>query len=227
MPLLQLPIFPLPLVLFPGVPQLLHIFEPRYREMLSDCMKGERRFGISWAEPQEGVDPEPPPGTVGCIAAVRGLTSLPEGRSNILTVGEDRYTLVEYLPTDRPYRMARVDTFEDDPSSVDGTGELARRVAESFRQVSAALNALRDASAPDGDVPDDARELSFQVAAALEIDPRAKQELLALRSVRRRLEVLERLLRAADSELAPRAEIHVRARRNGKGGSHAAIAGDP
>ncbi|NIM49457.1 MAG: hypothetical protein GTN78_02220 [Gemmatimonadales bacterium] len=46
-----LPIFPLPLVLFPGTPQLLHIFEPRYRQVLADCQDGDRRFGISFARP--------------------------------------------------------------------------------------------------------------------------------------------------------------------------------
>src|SRR2546425_10406535 len=111
----ELPIFPLPLVLFPGAPQLLHIFEPRYREMLADCMDGDRRFGISWVDSADGPDPSPPAGAVGCTAQVRARTELPDGRSNILTVGEDRYWLREYIDAGRPYRVARVETFDNDP----------------------------------------------------------------------------------------------------------------
>jgi Lon protease-like protein len=223
MPVLALPIFPLPLVLFPGAPQLLHIFEPRYRQMLTDCMEGDGRFGLSWVEEGSGSDPEPEPGAVGCIAHVRASTPLPDGRSNILAVGEDRYVLLQYLNSDRPYRMAQVETFEDDPDGDSATGELRDRVAGLFGRFTTAVSALNDASAIPVDQAESATTLSFRVAAALELDGRAKQELLALRSCRRRLETLERLLRGAIADLAPRAEIHVRARRNGKGGSHAAI----
>src|SRR5205807_10370493 len=64
----ELPIFPLPIVLFPGAPQPLHIFEPRYRQLLVDCLAGDRRFGITYvpAEPAPGSEPLPHPGDVGC-----------------------------------------------------------------------------------------------------------------------------------------------------------------
>jgi Lon protease-like protein len=223
MSVLQLPIFPLPLVLFPGVPQLLHIFEPRYQQMLADCMEGDRRFGISTVDAHPEGDPAPVGGSVGCIAYVRARNSLPDGRSNILTVGEDRFVLLDYVPTDRPYRVARVETFDDDPESTEGLAVPSSRVGELFLRFTTALHALNDSTASTPDMDDDPKMLSFQVAAALEVDPRAKQELLGLRSIRRRLEALERLLRAAIVELGPRAEVHVHARRNGKGGPNAAI----
>jgi Lon protease-like protein len=225
MPILRLPIFPLPLVLFPGAPQLLHIFEPRYREMLRDCMEGDRRFGISWVAAQAGEDPAPEPGSIGCIAHVEARTALPDGRANILTVGEDRYVLREYEVSDRLYRIARVATFDDVPDQTEDPA-LLERVKERFRKLTAALTALNDAPGSPTEVPEDPRALSFHVAAALEIDPGAKQELLRLRSSRRRLEILERILLAALEELGPRAEVHVRARRNGKGGPNAAIVGE-
>jgi Lon protease-like protein len=223
MPLLQLPIFPLPLVLFPGVPQLLHIFEPRYRQMLADCLTGDRRFGLSTIEPATEGDPAPVRGTVGCVAYVQARTSLPDGRSNILTIGEDRYVLLEYLETDRPYRVARVDTFDDDPENLDGIAESSARVGDMFLRLSTVLGALNDSAASSPELADDPKARSFQIGAALEVEPQVKQELLRLRSIRRRLEVLERVLRAAIIELGPRAEVHVRARRNGKGGPNAAI----
>ena len=227
MPVLQLPIFPLPLVLFPGTPQLLHIFEPRYRQMLADCMAGDRKFGISWVDASDGPDPAPVVGSVGCIAHVSAHTELPDGRSNILTVGEHRYVLRAYLETDLPYRVARVETFDDDPESAEGTEDLRARVVEGFRRFTAALAALNDATPSAAEIAEDPGALSFQVAASLEINAEAKQELLVVRSIRRRLEALERRLRAATDELAPHADVHVRARRNGRGGPHATIVRGP
>ncbi|MBI4422064.1 MAG: LON peptidase substrate-binding domain-containing protein [Gemmatimonadetes bacterium] len=219
----QLPIFPLPLVLFPGAPQLLHIFEPRYRDMLADCMDGDRRFGISWIDQAEGQDPAPPAGAVGCMAYIRARTALPDGRSNILTVGEDRYEVREYIDTGRPYRVAKVETFDDDPASSTGTEALATGVSQAFVKFSSAMNALNDVSASTPELSPDPKALSFQVSAAVEVEGRVKQELLALRSTRARLETLERLLRTVTGDMARRAEVHVRARRNGRGGESPSI----
>jgi Lon protease-like protein len=223
MALLELPIFPLPLVLFPGASQLLHIFEPRYREMLADCMKGDQRFGISWVDAQGKEDPAPDAGSVGCIAQVRASTALPDGRSNILTVGEERYTLLSYLNRKTPYRVGRVDTFADHPESQIDTAELGTRVSEEFRRFTAAMSALTDSMSSPPEMSEDPTSLSFQVAAAIEIEGKLKQELLAVRSTRQRLEMLQRILRSVTADLGPRAEVHMRARKNGKGGTNASI----
>src|SRR5258707_3640359 len=84
----ELPIFPLPIVLFPGAPQPLHIFEPRYRQLLQDCLAGDQRFGIAYVapDPSPGADPVPLPGDVGCVALIRSNQPLPDGRANIETV---------------------------------------------------------------------------------------------------------------------------------------------
>src|SRR6267378_7300015 len=108
----ELPIFPLPIVLFPGATQPLHIFEPRYRNLLADCLDGDRCFGIAYASPDKASGPAP--GDVGCIAHILTTQSLPDGRSDILTTGEQRFVLLEWLATERPYRMARVEQFVDD-----------------------------------------------------------------------------------------------------------------
>src|SRR5437879_12742914 len=91
----ELPIFPLPIVLFPGAPQPLHVFEPRYRQLLADCLAADRRFGIAYvpAEPEPGSEPLPRPGGVGCVALVQKTKAMPEGRSYIATVGWDRFVL--------------------------------------------------------------------------------------------------------------------------------------
>ena len=87
----ELPVFPLPLVLFPGVPLPLHIFEERYRRMLADVRASNNLFGLSYFVPDAVAEERPPAGHVGCATEVVEVQSLPDGRSNILTVGVARY----------------------------------------------------------------------------------------------------------------------------------------
>src|SRR5258705_13557132 len=91
----ELPIFPLPLVLFPGARQPLHIFEPRYRQMLADCLAGDQRFGMTYTAREEGPPSQgaeaPLPGGVGCVAGIRSSQQLPDGRANILPEGDQRF----------------------------------------------------------------------------------------------------------------------------------------
>src|SRR2546426_1423516 len=104
----ELPIFPLPIVLFPGAPQPLHIFEPRYRQLLADCLATDRRFGVAYvpAERDAGGESLPRPGDVGGVALIRNTQGLPDGRSNILTVGERRVGLVDWGSSGRPHPVA-------------------------------------------------------------------------------------------------------------------------
>src|SRR2546425_11799726 len=89
----ELPIFPLPIVLFPGAPQPLHIFEPRYRQLLHDCLAGDRRFGIAYVgpDPPPDADPVPNPGDAGGVALLPSKQPPPAGGSNVLTPGERRF----------------------------------------------------------------------------------------------------------------------------------------
>lgn len=221
----RLPIFPLSLVLFPGAPQLLHIFEPRYRQLLADCQRDDGRFGISFVPADAAGEAAPTPGAVGCVAAIRAIHPLPDGRSNILTVGEERFVLREYVPCDRLYRVAVIETFRDEASVTADVEELARLVAAGFERFCMALNMLSDMPGGAPELPDDPRALSFHVAAALEIDPPVKQELLELRSPGARLTRLHEILDRLNDEAQRRVDVHVRARRNGKSG-RAAVAED-
>src|SRR2546422_10154896 len=91
----ELPIFPLPIVLFPGAPQPLHIFEPRYRQLLQDCLAGDRRFGIAYVapDPAPDADPVPNPGDVGCVAPLRANQPPPDGGPNVPTLGEPPFVV--------------------------------------------------------------------------------------------------------------------------------------
>lgn len=219
MPARELPIFPLNLVLFPGTPQLLHVFEPRYRQMLADCLEGDRRFGISFVRAAAGGDPAPEPGAVGCSAIVQESRLLPDGRSNILTVGESRYVLLDYLPADRPYRVAQVEPFDDEEPEEPQLEEAAAQLRGLFARFAAGMRTLNDRDTADVTLAGDPKLLSFQVSAALEVDAEVKLELLGLRSTLRRIGHLNRILRPLNEELARRVVVHRRARGNGRGGA--------
>src|ERR687897_334479 len=104
----ELPVFPLSVVLFPGVPLPLHIFEPRYRQMLSDIRTGNNLFGVSYFDSSTAEVENPPVGHVGCVAEVTESQALPDGRSNILTIGVIRYRLDEYVERGDLYLRARI-----------------------------------------------------------------------------------------------------------------------
>ncbi len=214
----RLPIFPLPLVLFPGTPQALHIFEPRYRQMLADCEAGDRLFGISYIANTSTADPAPKPGDVGCAAKIHIIRQLPDGRANIMTVGIDRYVLRAYLDTDRLYRVGAVEYFDDTPGEDNDVDALAADVRREFAQFTEAVASLKDTLVPPLDLPDDPKQISFHVAAALDIELETKQALLESRSTAERLQQLREILLRLHVEIAGRLTAHTRAKGNGKSG---------
>ncbi len=210
----ELPIFPLPVVLFPGATQPLHIFEPRYRELLADCLAADQRFGITYVAPPDGpgIDPMPPPGAVGCIALI-----------NIITVGERRFTLLEWVTRETTYRVARVEEFDDEPADPAEVTNLAGGVRQDYQRLARAIGTLTDRVADDAALDDDPEQLSFQVAAALELDGEVKQALLALTSTTTRLRRLASLLVPLSADAERRAAVREHARGNGRGGKHPQI----
>jgi Lon protease-like protein len=211
----RLPIFPLSLVLFPGTPLPLHIFEPRYKRMLADCLGADRRFGITPAPAAADV---PGPGTVGCIAEVRVNQELSDGRSNIVVVGGSRFVLSRLLDESLPYLVAVVQTFDDD-ADTDPPAEDTQAVRELFSRYVAGLRELNDTMPEDLVLPDDAMSLSFQVAGGIECDVGVKQRLLAERSTARRIKALILLLPVLTSAVERGIKVHRRAHTNGKGGT--------
>ncbi|PYP74432.1 MAG: ATP-dependent protease [Gemmatimonadetes bacterium] len=232
----ELPIFPLPLVLFPGTTQPLHVFEPRYRRLLADCLAGDKRFGIAYhrAAAGEGGEGEggagggateaaPVPGVIGCVAVIRSTTALPDGRANILTAGERRFTLVEWVPSPLPYRVAHVEEFDDEPVDETEAAALAAEVRQDFGRLTRALAVLTDRDDQETELSTEPLLLSFQVAAALELEPDAKQALLTLRNTADRLRRLAALLVPLSADAERRAVVRQRARGNGRGGAHPQI----
>ena len=219
----RLPIFPLNVVLFPGAPLPLHIFEPRYRRMLADCLAGDQRFGITTLGGDGEITTE---GVVGCVALIRACHELPDGRSNIVVTGGRRFVLVQYLDEPLPYQVALVDEFDDEPTpsvSPEALTELRRRA----EQYATAMAALNDASTAEIEWPEDASGLSFHVSALLDLSVATRLRLLGLRSGADRIQLLLELLPGLTREADTRARVHVGARSNGKGGDHPVIDSEP
>ena len=215
----ELPLFPLPVVLFPGVPLPLHIFEPRYRQMLLDIRAAKNLFGLSYFDSSTAEGDVPPAGHVGCVAEVTEVQTFPDGRSNILTLGVIRYRIESYVERGDPYLVAQVSYFEDDDEDEELLAAPAKEVAETFTRIAQAVRTINDERATLPDITNtEPQRLSFLVAAAMEIDADVKQELLELRSTSERLERLRAMLNIAVKGYEERARIHELAKGNGHGG---------
>jgi Lon protease-like protein len=214
-----IPIFPLTVVQFPGVITPLHIFEPRYRKLLKDIMPGEKTFGIVY--PGDGKeDDRPTLGRVGCAVEVIAHEELPDGRSNILCAGKDRFHLRGWVEGE-PYYQAEVDYFDDDIAFDDLTTP-ASRSKELFLRIIAAGKKLRDVSPAEEsqqpDLPDDALALSFIIAASLDVELEEKQLWLEMTSTGRRLSVLTNHLKELVGLYELKAKVHKIAKTNGHAG---------
>lgn len=215
----ELPLFPLPLVLFPGVPLPLHIFELRYQRMLADIRAHDSLFGLSYFDESESTESLPSIGHVGCVAEVTEVQPLPEGRFNILTVGLIRYRLESYVERGDPYLVGRVNFFEDEEEDEDYLKRRSEEVSTLFIRIARAVRIINDERASLPELPDTTPEqLSFLVAAAMELETEVKLELLELRYTSERLKRLRDLLARATPNYEERARIHAIAKGNGHGG---------
>ena len=197
-----LPLFPLDVVLFPGTPLPLHIFEPRYKELITECIDQKRRFGIVRAA-EEGM------AEVGCTAEIVAVTKKHEdGKMDIVTEGRERFEILE-LNEERSFLRAQVLYFHD---------EAGRPTEE---QVAHALKLHEEILAFAGaspNLPDDTEnQLSFHMAASLPLDLDFKQTLLGMRSEPERLEAVI----TAFESILPKLRRTVRIKQKAGGNGHA------
>jgi ATP-dependent Lon protease len=211
-----LPLFPLPVVLFPGVALPLQIFEPRYRQMLVDCLAADRVFGLLYRPEEEG-DRTLVRGHVGCVAHIDESTTLPDGRSNIVVRGVERFALERFVESAHPYDVGNVSEYDDDDEPRDPLDELAAHVSDLFGRVGHAARTLGDDRDPLPPLPEDPALLSFSIASMIDLDGEARQRLLSSRSPTGRLRELDDLLSGAIGTLELRAAVHDRAKTNGHG----------
>ena len=198
----ELPLFPLPdVVLFPQEVLPLHIFEPRYRMLLSTAMDEDRRFGVVRWDPQSKKMAD-----VGCCAEIIHCQTQEEGRSNIVTMGQQRFRVLDIV-REAPFRVGLVTWIEDDPDSdAKSLSELADRVGQALRDVVELTAKLigKPAQLPS-DIPDLPRELSFWIGSHLG-GPVAdhQQALLEITGTRQRLQQEFELLDHTRRQLAAR-----------------------
>jgi ATP-dependent Lon protease len=212
----HLPIFPLPLVLMPYELLPLHIFEPRYRQMLKDVELRRNMFGVNLFEPQSEFDERPKPGAVGCVAEIRQVQAMPEERSNILTFGLIRYRLMDYVEVGTPYLSADVHFFEDEPEPEEELKPLADEVFEMFERVAKAAFTLSGNRGRFPEVPRAAPEqLSFLIAAAFNLDNDVKTQFNEMTSTSQRLGNLKSILEQAVTQMESNADLYSVAQKNG------------
>lgn len=196
-----LPLFPLELVLFPGAPLPLHIFEPRYKEMIAECLEQKKVFGMVRAKENAIAE-------VGCTAAIFNVVKQYEdGRMDIAARGKQRFSILE-LNHDRSFLQAEVAWFDDD-EPVAASGKDVETAIQLHEQLFHVLG-------QDAEIKKDAPSLSFHLAHELPVDLDFKQAILEMRSEAERLETLVEYYRAT----IPKVEKTLYARQKASGNGH-------
>lgn len=199
MPLLAL--FPLELVLFPGAPLPLHIFEPRYKELIAECLEEKKGFGMVRAKENAVAE-------VGCTAVILNVDrQYEDGRLDISAEGKQRFSIVE-LNHDREFLQAKVTWFDDEePPTVPDTDSA--NAVELHKQLFRVLG-------QEAEIEENVPSLSFHLANALPVDLDFKQAFLEMKSEAERLETLIEYYRAT----IPQLEKTMRAREKASGNGH-------
>ncbi len=212
----HLPLFPLPLVALPNEFVPLHIFEERYRQMLKDVERERNIFGISFFDPETSFIDKPATETVGCAVEIRQSETLPDGRSNVLTLGIVRYRLIDYVDSGEPYFVGDVEFFEDASEERNVVEPLADEVFELFERMAKAAFKIGGGR---GKLPEiqrsDPESLSFLITAAFNFDNEKKYALLEMTSTSKRLGELKTILNQTVGQMEESAEIQTVSRTNG------------
>jgi Lon protease-like protein len=204
-------------VLLPGARMPLHIFEPRYRTLLADCLaRPDRAFGLINC-PEGTNEADLPPGRVGCHALIGEVEQLADGRANIVVTGGARFALIEIVPAPAPYRVARVTPFADVAEPASDVAALAAHARHLFASAAALARSIVDDPDPVPDLPGDDDRVAFAVGALIDMTVQARQELLSSSSACGRLRAIIALLANSSGELSARADAHARSKRNGRG----------
>lgn len=195
----ELPLFPLPeVVLFPGRPLPLHIFEFRYRIMMNTILESDRRFGVLMWDPQKGQA-----ATIGCCAEVVKFERLPDDRMMILSLGQQRFRVLDFV-REKPYRIGLVEWIEDTPpeKNLYTLATDVRQLLDDVVRLSAKLTE-QEIDLPEG-VPDLPLELSYWVASNFYGAAAEQQALLEMQDTAARLEREAEILTSTRNHLAAR-----------------------
>ncbi len=192
----EMPLFPLNTVLFPGQVLPLHIFEERYRLMIRHCLAQDLPFGVVLIKRGQEAGDEAEPYTVGTVARIIESTHLGNGTMNIVTVGVERFRIRRLL-RDQPYLRGQVLTLPmadpDDPEQVLARAQVVRDRVERYVELIAEAAGLQ---IQIEEIPTGAEQIGYLAAVTMQIDNKEKQELLGSASVtqmlRREMALLNR-----------------------------------
>jgi Lon protease-like protein len=200
-----LPLFPLPnVVLFPNVFLPLHIFEPRYREMVGDALRGDRLIGMVLLKPgwEHDYEGRPPVYPIGCSGLMTHVEQLADGRYNIVLRGVERFRIVQEDHS-RLYRCALVEIVAEEPQKPDDRtiirhqrAKLEAMLAPAFERGLGVAQPASSRSSADPRIPAAMPDVDLVNALAqyLDLEPLEKQALLEQRGLRARAESLVELL---------------------------------
>lgn len=208
--MMNLPLFPLNTVLFPGMPLKLHIFEERYKQMMNECIDSQKPFGVVLIETgEEAMGSVAHPHMIGTTAYITQVQRLPFGRMNILAVGKDRFR-INSLNHDLAYLSGTADVI---PLVMDDAQTLQRGERHLRPLLNRYLAALSEAGLQfdEADLPEDALALAYLSAVVLQGESAQKQELLEsvnttqfvqrlLSAYRREVAMLDVMLTSASSD---------------------------
>ncbi len=199
----DIPLFPLNLVLMPGAPQPLHIFEERYKQMVNECLEEKSEFGMVFAD-ESGTR------KVGCTARIVELVQrYDDGRMVILVEGSRRFRLKNIM-TGKPYYVGEVEYLEDDGPEEDVSGLAEECVALLKRVVEAATE-----GSVGIEVEPPYRNLSFAIAGRVEFEMEARQSILEIPTEKERLVKVKDLLVGAAERLEREKAAREKAQTNG------------
>lgn len=174
----ELSLFPLNTVLFPGQVLPLYIFEDRYRLMIRHCLAEDKPFGVVLIQQGPEVGDTADPYAVGTLARIVESSHLPDGAMNIISVGVERFR-IRRLIHDQPYLRGEVETF---PMAEPGDNPAVARLTQQVRQqVVRYIELIAEAAGlriQVDNVPEASQQVSYLAAVAMQIDNKEKQGLL-------------------------------------------------
>ena len=216
----ELPLFPLQIVVFPGEVVPLHIFEPRYRQLVRDTLQTGEPFGIVLTRRNRNMptpDDREPTYEIGCSVRMESSEAFPDGRYNIGCIGEHRFRIIEKLG-ERPYWVAEVEFLDDPPDAQTPEAYTSQeRAAELYRDHLGYALALQNSWQRNYRLPSQPPALVNHIASRIEAPATVKQEVLKADSTVEQLNLLSRILRASNRQLIDRVEIHHQQRYSGLG----------
>lgn len=184
----DLPLFPLNTVLFPRMPLPLHIFEPRYQEMMTRCIRDRIGFGVLLITEGNEVADTPETVTVGTIARIVNVDEMDDGRMNMLTMGVVRFRLLK-THNHHPYTSGDIESWPDEMGDHRALAKLTKEAHKAYISYVADLSELMDKEDRPGQIvaPMDPQVLSYTIAANLQVQSEDKQRLLEIDTVEERL----------------------------------------